>query len=126
MRFCLKKIFLTIFGATVTFLLVALVDYQMREERSGSRLKASRFSVSLSGHSSGEEPLSDRGGGAVAGYIGKPRGQVHSRFAAGPLTDREHKVELRDIFIAIKTTRKFHKTRLELLLKTWISRVWEQ
>ncbi|KAI1233720.1 hypothetical protein IHE44_0004161, partial [Lamprotornis superbus] len=28
----------------------------------------------------------------------------------------------RDVFIAVKTTKKFHKARLELLLDTWISR----
>uniref|UniRef100_A0A4W3HBS5 O-fucosylpeptide 3-beta-N-acetylglucosaminyltransferase n=1 Tax=Callorhinchus milii TaxID=7868 RepID=A0A4W3HBS5_CALMI len=31
-------------------------------------------------------------------------------------------LELRDIFIAVKTTHMFHKSRLELLLQTWISR----
>ncbi|KAL0160467.1 hypothetical protein M9458_044192, partial [Cirrhinus mrigala] len=29
---------------------------------------------------------------------------------------------LNDIFIAVKTTGRFHKTRLALLLETWISR----
>lgn len=29
---------------------------------------------------------------------------------------------LRDVFIAVKTTRKFHRARLDLLLETWISR----
>ncbi|KAM3624169.1 uncharacterized protein V6R79_020193 [Siganus canaliculatus] len=32
------------------------------------------------------------------------------------------KLRLEDIFIAVKTTGKFHKTRLALLLETWISR----
>uniref|UniRef100_A0A6J0VFF5 O-fucosylpeptide 3-beta-N-acetylglucosaminyltransferase n=1 Tax=Pogona vitticeps TaxID=103695 RepID=A0A6J0VFF5_9SAUR len=31
------------------------------------------------------------------------------------------KLELKDIFIAVKTTRKYHKTRLNLLFQTWIS-----
>ncbi|XP_043925662.1 beta-1,3-N-acetylglucosaminyltransferase radical fringe [Protopterus annectens] len=31
-----------------------------------------------------------------------------------------------DIFIAVKTTRKYHKSRVELLLQTWISRAKEQ
>ncbi|XP_073345495.1 beta-1,3-N-acetylglucosaminyltransferase radical fringe [Pagrus major] len=35
-------------------------------------------------------------------------------------------LELRDIFIAVKTTRKYHKSRLELLIKTWISQAKEQ
>lgn len=33
----------------------------------------------------------------------------------------KEKLELKDIFIAIKTTRKYHKTRLNLLFQTWIS-----
>lgn len=31
-------------------------------------------------------------------------------------------LEIRDIFIGVKTTGRFHKTRLALLLETWISR----
>ncbi|XP_015261452.1 PREDICTED: beta-1,3-N-acetylglucosaminyltransferase manic fringe [Gekko japonicus] len=33
---------------------------------------------------------------------------------------------LRELFIAVKTTRKFHQSRMRLLLLTWISRVKEQ
>ncbi|XP_068199957.1 beta-1,3-N-acetylglucosaminyltransferase radical fringe [Antennarius striatus] len=32
----------------------------------------------------------------------------------------------KDIFIAVKTTRKYHKSRLELLIKTWVSQAKEQ
>ncbi|KAM3592521.1 uncharacterized protein V6R79_020648 [Siganus canaliculatus] len=35
-------------------------------------------------------------------------------------------LELKDIFIAVKTTRKYHKSRLELLMQTWISQAKEQ
>ncbi|XP_029454909.1 beta-1,3-N-acetylglucosaminyltransferase radical fringe [Rhinatrema bivittatum] len=35
-------------------------------------------------------------------------------------------LELEDIFIAVKTTRKYHKARLDLLIKTWISRAKQQ
>lgn len=31
-----------------------------------------------------------------------------------------------DLFIAVKTTKKFHQPRLELLLETWISRTVQQ
>ncbi|XP_053720792.1 beta-1,3-N-acetylglucosaminyltransferase radical fringe [Synchiropus splendidus] len=34
-------------------------------------------------------------------------------------------LELKDIFIAVKTTRKYHKSRLELLISTWISQAKE-
>lgn len=35
-------------------------------------------------------------------------------------------LELKDIFLAVKTTRKYHKSRLELLLQTWVSRAKDQ
>uniref|UniRef100_A0A3Q2YMB9 RFNG O-fucosylpeptide 3-beta-N-acetylglucosaminyltransferase n=1 Tax=Hippocampus comes TaxID=109280 RepID=A0A3Q2YMB9_HIPCM len=35
-------------------------------------------------------------------------------------------LELKDIFIAVKTTRKYHKSRVELLIQTWISQAKEQ
>nr|XP_006137340.1 beta-1,3-N-acetylglucosaminyltransferase radical fringe [Pelodiscus sinensis] len=35
-------------------------------------------------------------------------------------------LELKDIFIAVKTTRKYHKTRLDLLFQTWISQAKRQ
>ncbi|KAF6339912.1 MFNG O-fucosylpeptide 3-beta-N-acetylglucosaminyltransferase [Rhinolophus ferrumequinum] len=35
-------------------------------------------------------------------------------------------LQLKDVFIAVKTTRTFHHSRLELLLDTWVSRTREQ
>uniref|UniRef100_A0A8D0ADL0 Beta-1,3-N-acetylglucosaminyltransferase n=2 Tax=Sander lucioperca TaxID=283035 RepID=A0A8D0ADL0_SANLU len=35
-------------------------------------------------------------------------------------------LEFKDIFIAVKTTRKYHKSRLELLIQTWVSQAKEQ
>ncbi|XP_046710389.1 beta-1,3-N-acetylglucosaminyltransferase radical fringe isoform X2 [Silurus meridionalis] len=35
-------------------------------------------------------------------------------------------LSLKDIFIAVKTTRKYHKSRLELLFQTWVSKAKEQ
>ncbi|XP_038848249.1 beta-1,3-N-acetylglucosaminyltransferase radical fringe-like [Salvelinus namaycush] len=35
-------------------------------------------------------------------------------------------LELKDIFIAVKTTRKYHKSRLDLLFQTWVSKAKEQ
>ena len=37
--------------------------------------------------------------------------------SAIPLT--EIKEEVREILLSVKTTKKFHKTRLNLLLETW-------
>lgn len=36
------------------------------------------------------------------------------------------KLELKDVFFAVKTTRKYHKSRLELLIQTWVSQAKEQ
>ncbi|NXT23839.1 MFNG acetylglucosaminyltransferase, partial [Syrrhaptes paradoxus] len=38
----------------------------------------------------------------------------------------EWSLTLGDIFIAVKTTKRFHKSRMELLLDTWISQAREQ
>lgn len=35
-------------------------------------------------------------------------------------------LEFKDVFIAVKTTRKYHKSRLELLIQTWVSQAKEQ
>ncbi|XP_062932137.1 beta-1,3-N-acetylglucosaminyltransferase manic fringe isoform X2 [Cynocephalus volans] len=35
-------------------------------------------------------------------------------------------LQLHDVFIAVKTTQAFHRSRLELLLDTWVSRTREQ
>ncbi|XP_028263717.1 beta-1,3-N-acetylglucosaminyltransferase radical fringe [Parambassis ranga] len=43
----------------------------------------------------------------------------------GPSGSRD-KLELKDIFIAVKTTRKYHRSRLELLIQTWVSQAKEQ
>ncbi|XP_038639744.1 beta-1,3-N-acetylglucosaminyltransferase lunatic fringe-like [Scyliorhinus canicula] len=129
MRLCLKKILLTLSGATVTFLLVAFVDQQRREEGSGLSGRAARFSLSPSGRGWTKGSLD--GGGlaeplrALYGYLVPWRGDAAARSRL-PAPDLARKVELRDVFIAIKTTRKFHQSRLELLLSTWVSRAWEQ
>ncbi|XP_021241318.1 beta-1,3-N-acetylglucosaminyltransferase manic fringe [Numida meleagris] len=38
----------------------------------------------------------------------------------------ERSLTLGDVFIAVKTTKRFHQSRMELLLDTWISRAREQ
>ena len=38
----------------------------------------------------------------------------------------KHEVTIEDITITVKTTKRFHKTRIEVLLKTWLKRVLNQ
>lgn len=42
--------------------------------------------------------------------------------ASDGLRVTQQKLKVEDIFIAVKTTGRFHRTRLALLLETWISR----
>ncbi|XP_063094575.1 beta-1,3-N-acetylglucosaminyltransferase manic fringe isoform X2 [Cavia porcellus] len=50
--------------------------------------------------------------------------QEHSGLSAPSPQPRE--LQLRDVFIAIKSTRAFHRPRLDLLLDTWVSRAKHQ
>lgn len=48
---------------------------------------------------------------------------VKKRYRASDIARvTQAKLKLEDVFIAVKTTGKFHKSRLALLLETWISR----
>lgn len=55
-----------------------------------------------------------RDAGPPPGAAARPA-DSHPRPLAEPLAPR-------DVFIAVKTTKKFHRARLDLLLETWISR----
>uniref|UniRef100_A0A3Q4IFB5 RFNG O-fucosylpeptide 3-beta-N-acetylglucosaminyltransferase n=1 Tax=Neolamprologus brichardi TaxID=32507 RepID=A0A3Q4IFB5_NEOBR len=58
---------------------------------------------------------------------GKGIRRIPERGVGGPREYKSHdKLELKDIFIAVKTTRKYHKSRLELLIQTWVSQAKEQ
>ncbi|XP_009498918.2 beta-1,3-N-acetylglucosaminyltransferase radical fringe [Phalacrocorax carbo] len=61
-------------------------------------------------------------GAGGRGLAGSPQPARKGRPGPGPAggSGRES-LELKDIFIAVKTTRKYHKSRLDLLLQTWIS-----
>ncbi|KAM8778229.1 beta-1,3-N-acetylglucosaminyltransferase manic fringe isoform 2-T2 [Rhynchonycteris naso] len=51
---------------------------------------------------------------------------VQERLRLSSPSTRPPELQLRDVFIAIKTTRAFHRSRLELLLDTWVSRTRKQ
>ncbi|XP_009896321.2 beta-1,3-N-acetylglucosaminyltransferase radical fringe [Dryobates pubescens] len=59
-------------------------------------------------------------GGRGGGLTASPQPVLKSRLRPAGGSARES-LELKDIFIAVKTTRKYHKSRLDLLLQTWIS-----
>lgn len=58
---------------------------------------------------------------------GKGVRRIPERGIGGPREYKSRdKLELKDIFVAVKTTRKYHKSRLELLIQTWVSQAKEQ
>ncbi|KAJ7315945.1 hypothetical protein JRQ81_002107 [Phrynocephalus forsythii] len=55
----------------------------------------------------------------------RPNDHVHNVWTdhvEPPEISGKERLELKDLFIAVKTTRKYHKTRLNLLFQTWISK----
>uniref|UniRef100_A0ACB8FK91 Uncharacterized protein n=1 Tax=Sphaerodactylus townsendi TaxID=933632 RepID=A0ACB8FK91_9SAUR len=116
---CGRKLLLSLVGSMLTCLLMLAVDQQKRQV------------LSLAGEGHGlmiPRPPGEQGGfGAYFSRLsrGKREGQPG---AAARRPEREgarrrvEEISPRDVFIAVKTTKKFHKARLELLLDTWISR----
>lgn len=54
------------------------------------------------------------------------RGQKDLKLHAPEAYRTEGSLTLGDIFIAVKTTKRFHQSRMELLLDTWISQASQQ
>uniref|UniRef100_A0A3P9HF53 Beta-1,3-N-acetylglucosaminyltransferase n=2 Tax=Oryzias TaxID=8089 RepID=A0A3P9HF53_ORYLA len=100
-----------------TCFIIVFADFQLRT--------SSFVKVSLLQHpSSGARPSSARED-ARSAALNSSRGisQHQDQSAGNPhIEGTLEKLQLRDIFIAVKTTGRFHKTRLALLLETWISR----
>ncbi|CAM9711779.1 unnamed protein product [Bubo scandiacus] len=68
----------------------------------------------------GGGPGAGAGGRSGGGLAGSPQPARKGRPGPAAGSARES-LELKDIFIAVKTTRKYHRSRLDLLLQTWIS-----
>lgn len=117
-----------------TFFIILYVDFQLRTGSSPPRLRvvqapapgapqrAIQQAAALLPPASGAHEAagtnnnsrSNGGNGGGGGDGGFPV-QEDARVTAPPLRQE-------DIFIAVKTTGRFHATRLALLLETWISR----
>ncbi|XP_078081671.1 beta-1,3-N-acetylglucosaminyltransferase radical fringe [Mustelus asterias] len=63
---------------------------------------------------------------AVADQLGAGSQELLWDAASLHPSSSKHNMQLSDLFIAVKTTRKYHKARLDLLFQTWISLVQEQ
>ncbi|NXK82105.1 MFNG acetylglucosaminyltransferase, partial [Amazona guildingii] len=103
-------------GAAVFLVSVALLSVRHRGAREIARYPWLREGMSQKPEQ--RSKASPEGGGGRM----QEDPQVH-----GPEEYRtEGSLTLEDIFIAVKTTKRFHQSRMELLLDTWISRAREQ
>uniref|UniRef100_A0A8B9HK53 Beta-1,3-N-acetylglucosaminyltransferase n=1 Tax=Astyanax mexicanus TaxID=7994 RepID=A0A8B9HK53_ASTMX len=82
---------------------------------SGHGLQSTRNATWHKGAGNAKDSSVTRPPPAMAG----PQGRLRSQ-------DRDMPLELKDIFIAVKTTRKYHKSRLQLLFQTWVAEAKEQ
>uniref|UniRef100_A0A8D0FYG1 O-fucosylpeptide 3-beta-N-acetylglucosaminyltransferase n=1 Tax=Strix occidentalis caurina TaxID=311401 RepID=A0A8D0FYG1_STROC len=85
--------------------------------RAGPRRRTPRGRDAERGRGGPGEQGAPGGGGGLAGSP-QPARKGRPGPAAGSARES---LELKDIFIAVKTTRKYHRSRLDLLLQTWIS-----
>uniref|UniRef100_A0A098M0D8 Beta-1,3-N-acetylglucosaminyltransferase n=2 Tax=Colubroidea TaxID=34989 RepID=A0A098M0D8_9SAUR len=135
---CGQKLLLSLVGSMLTCLLVLVVEQPKGQGLSlggggggQGALLLQRGAQGLlrrlrSGETPGRDPRPDIG--SFSGYfsqLSRAKREVgggnEGRGQHQPPPTREE-ISPRDIFIAVKTTKKFHKARLELLLDTWISR----
>ncbi|XP_076002947.1 beta-1,3-N-acetylglucosaminyltransferase manic fringe [Genypterus blacodes] len=110
----------------LTFSIILYVDFQLRTSRlprtsaAHASPGAPHRSIQQAPSPAWDSPNAAKGNGSGNSREARPH-RGTSRFS-----ERRHvspsKLRLEDIFIAVKTTGRFHKTRLALLLETWITK----
>lgn len=112
-------------------LLLLLVAVQHHRAQLGDRAGAGSPSP-LQGAAPDEDAPSAQGKKGISAYLSKlSRGRREADKpgrSAAPADEPPPAEDLGadDIFIAVKTTKKFHQSRLNLLMDTWISRNMQQ
>lgn len=116
-------------------LLVAVQHHrvQVEEEEAHGGEDAGTRSLLQDGDGDGEEQLdapanNKRGFSAYFTKLTRGRREVEKPSGSSRSADPPPAEDIRadDIFIAVKTTKKFHQSRLNLLLDTWVSRNMQQ
>ncbi|KAG9267374.1 beta-1,3-N-acetylglucosaminyltransferase radical fringe [Astyanax mexicanus] len=94
---------------------------------SGHGLQSTRNATWHKGAGNAKDSSVTRPPPAMAGPQGRLRSQDRDMaHAKSPGSRSREPLELKDIFIAVKTTRKYHKSRLQLLFQTWVAEAKEQ
>lgn len=125
LKSCGRKLLLSLVGSMFTCLLVLMVEPPgrpglARGEAGGAQRALQSLGVAVAPPAAQGPP----GLRSFADYFGRLSRARRELPAAPPSPPRPPAEDIspRDVFIAVKTTKKFHKARLELLLDTWISR----
>uniref|UniRef100_UPI0037E98DBA beta-1,3-N-acetylglucosaminyltransferase manic fringe n=1 Tax=Semicossyphus pulcher TaxID=241346 RepID=UPI0037E98DBA len=103
----------------IAFFIVLYVDFQLRTS-SLPKLSVAVPPSAGARHRSIQQALSPAKEAQNPAKNNSRRTGGHPTSKGGYVT--KPKLKLEDIYIAVKTTGRFHKTRLALLLETWISR----
>lgn len=107
-----------------TFFIIVLVDFQLRAS-SFSRINVDQALAPPDAPRSFIQQV-PRGDARSSWSSSSSRGQPQHPDRSGGVSEGPSvplvQLKLQDIYIAVKTTGRFHKTRLALLLETWISR----
>lgn len=124
LKSCGRKLLLSLVGSMFTCLLVLMVEPPGRPGL--ARGEAGGALQSLGAAAAVAPPAAQGPPGlrSFADYFGRLSRARRELPPAPPSPPRPPAEDIspRDVFIAVKTTKKFHKARLELLLDTWISR----
>ncbi|CAH2307323.1 beta-1,3-N-acetylglucosaminyltransferase lunatic fringe [Pelobates cultripes] len=139
---CGRKLLLSLMGATLTCLLVLVVDQQRRQvvevvpaegsDPSIPLVVESSPAAAVEQHKTGQDVPSGKSFSAYFNKLTRVRRDVEqvatptSGGAQGATKPPVEDITPKDIFIAVKTTMKFHRSRMDLLMDTWISRNKEQ
>lgn len=142
---CGRKFLLSLVGATFTCLLVLMVEQQNREVVEVPQAVEGSSPPSLLMVEADPSPgkaveerdasaAAPKGAQTFSAYINKltrVRRDVEqvatpSAEGSGASKPPAEDVTANDVFIAVKTTKKFHRSRMDLLMDTWISRSKEQ
>ncbi|KFZ58902.1 Beta-1,3-N-acetylglucosaminyltransferase manic fringe [Podiceps cristatus] len=106
-------------GATVFLVSVALLSVRHRGAQ-----ETARYPGLSKGMSEKPERWSKASPEDATGGRGRGQKDLNVHHLEGYRT--EGSLTLGDVFIAVKTTKRFHQSRMELLLDTWISRARKQ
>ncbi|KAM6250207.1 beta-1,3-N-acetylglucosaminyltransferase lunatic fringe [Porphyrio hochstetteri] len=127
LKSCGRKLLLSLVGSMFTCLLVLMVEPPGRPGLARGEAGGAQRALQSLGAAAAVVPPAAQGPAGLrsfADYFGRLSRARRELPAAPPSPPRPPAEDIspRDVFIAVKTTKKFHKARLELLLDTWISR----